>query len=48
MRENIIVNTVAEAFRVVFDLVRDDCCCSCITKNGDTAMYYSRNLDERR
>lgn len=42
MRENIIVNTVADAFRVVFDLVRNDCGHFRNALNDNAAMYYFR------
>ena len=42
MRENIIVNTVADAFREVFDLVRDDRCRFRNALNDNEAMYYFR------
>ena len=45
MRENIIVNTVADAFRVVFDLVRNDCGHFRNALNDNAAIYYLRSED---
>lgn len=44
MRENII-NTVADAFREVFDLVRGDCGHFRNALNDNAAMYYLRSED---